>query len=109
MKDDPADPIPTAHVLPCARCGVLRDRGRDEGYFVEVRAVADAAAPVFTVEDLERDTARAIDDLLRQIRSMSEAQLERQVYARTLHFLCPGCYSAWFADPFGAAHGRSST
>jgi len=87
--------------LSCSRCGVALERGRGECYFVDVRAVADPSPPVFTEDDLERDTARAIRELLARLRKMTERQLLDQVYHRRLFCLCGPCYAQWVKDPFG--------
>ena len=98
-----------ATTLPCSRCGVVLQRGRDECYLVEIRAVADPYPPVFTEADLERDTKLAIAELLARLRTMSERQLIEQVYLRRLYCLCAACHARWADNPFGAALDRSST
>jgi hypothetical protein len=105
-------PTSGSRSLQCARCGIGLSRGRGECYVVEIRAVADPSPPVFTQDDLERDTEHAIDELLARLRSMSEEQLIGQVYSRGLYYLCGPCYTQWVEDPFGGrgeAHSRSST
>jgi hypothetical protein len=64
---------------------------------------------VFTADDLERDTERAIAELLARLRGMSERQLIEQVYLRRLYYLCAACHTRWAGDPFGVAGDRSST
>lgn len=98
-----------ASTLLCSRCGVTLQRGRDESYLVEIRAVADPSPPVFTEADLERDTELAIAELLARLRKMSERQLIEQVYRRRLYCLCAACHTSWADDPFGAAADRSRT
>jgi hypothetical protein len=85
------------------------ERGRDACYLVEIRAVCDPSPPVFTADDLERDTVRAIAELLVRIRGMSERQLIDQVYRRRLYCLCAACHARWGDDPFGVVGDRSST
>ncbi|MFO0908204.1 MAG: hypothetical protein U0794_07570 [Isosphaeraceae bacterium] len=92
----------------CARCGVALTRGRGETYWVEIRAVADPAPPVFDAEDLARDTEQAIAELLRHLGSLTERQLTEQVYRRRLHLLCAPCYAEWTDDPFGRSDLRTS-
>jgi hypothetical protein len=95
--------------LRCARCGVEVRRGRDESYLVEIRAVADPSPPIFSEEDLSRDTETAIAELLGRIRNLTERQLIDQVYQRRLSCLCGHCYRLWVADPFGVSPVRSIT
>jgi hypothetical protein len=102
---DSSPPVP----LPCARCGVVIERGRVESYIVEIRAVADPCPTVFTDDDLARDTEAAIGELLRRLYKMTETQLVDQVYRRRLFCLCSECYGRWMSDPFGTSPGASST
>jgi hypothetical protein len=109
-EDNGATPV--SRSLQCSRCGVVLSRGRGECYVVEIRAVADPSPPVFTQDDLERDTEHAINELLARLRSMSDEQLIGQVYRRRLFYLCGPCYTLWVENPFGSpgeAQPRSST
>jgi hypothetical protein len=101
MTDDRREKPAESRPLLCSRCGVALERGRGECYFVEVRTVADPSSPVFSPEDLERDTERAIGELLARLRAMTERQLLDQVYSRRLFCLCAPCHARWVNDPFG--------
>lgn len=97
-----ADHGPTDQTeLHCARCAVALERGRAPFHLVEIRSVGDPSPPVFTQEDLEADTRRAIAELLARLARLSERQLIDQVYRRLLHCLCATCYAEWSDDPFG--------
>jgi hypothetical protein len=71
--------------------------------------VADPTPPVFTGDDLSRDTTREIDRLLKRLRKLSEQQLVNQVYRRKLFCLCSACYGRWIDDPFGTGDPGRST
>lgn len=85
----------------CRRCTRTVTPGRGEGYFVEIRTVADPFPPIYTAEELEEDVESAISRLVRQLHGMTDQQLIDAVYQRQVHCLCNACYSAWIVDPFG--------
>jgi hypothetical protein len=97
--DDADDPDPKR--LACRRCGRELHPGRGDFYVVSIVAVADPAPPVFTQDDLTRDTEREIQRLLEQMRDLDAQQAQDQIFRRLFLHLCEGCYHEWIANPTG--------
>jgi hypothetical protein len=66
--------------LHCKRCSKEVHPGRGDYYLVSIDAVADPQPPIITQEDLDQDVGAEIERLIRRMKSMSEQQLERQVF-----------------------------
>ena len=87
--------------LHCKRCSKEVHPGRGDYYLVRIDAVADPQPPIFTDEDLAQDVGSEIERLIRQMKSMSEQQLERQVFRHIAIYLCVPCFNQWIDNPVG--------
>jgi hypothetical protein len=85
--------------LKCRRCNQQLQPGHGDFYVVTILAIADPAPPVFTGNDLTRDTQQEIQNLLAQLRNVDDEQAQEQVYRRVLFHLCQTCYADWIIDP----------
>ena len=68
---------------------------------VNIEAVADPSPPNFDEEDLDKDLRRGIQQLIEDMRDLSQQELLDQVYRRVTIFLCLRCYSKWIENPTG--------
>jgi hypothetical protein len=87
--------------LNCKRCSKEVHPGRGDYYLVRIDAVADPQPPVITLEDLDQDVGAEIERLIRRMKSMSEQQLERQVFRQKAIYLCLPCFNNWIEHPVG--------
>ena len=55
--------------------------------------------PIITQEDLDQDVGAEIERLIRRMKSMSEQQLERQVFRQKVMYLCVPCFNRWIENP----------
>jgi hypothetical protein len=62
--------------LHCERCSKEVHPGRGDYYLVRIDAVADPQPPIITQDDLNQGIGAEIERLIRQMKSMSEQQLE---------------------------------
>ena len=85
----------------CHRCGATLTPGAGDFFVVRIEAVADPTPPNVTGEDLEADLHSRINELIAQMRDMSERELIDQVYRRLTIYLCARCYHRWIEDPAG--------
>ena len=99
LTDEADEPKPKRPA--CRRCGRELHPGHGDFYVVSILAVADPAPPVFTEDDLARDTEREIQRLLKQMRSLDAQQAQDQVYRRVLFHMCDACYHDWISNPTG--------
>jgi hypothetical protein len=93
--------------LHCNRCSKEVHPGRGDYYVVRIDAVADPQPPIFTHEDLDQDVGAEIERLIRRMKSVSEKQLERQVFRQKAMYLCVPCFNLWIEDPV-SAHDEST-
>ena len=70
-------------------------------YVVWIEALADPTPLSISDADLACDPSEEIDDLLEQMRSMSERELMDQVHRRMTIHLCRRCYEQWIENPTG--------
>ncbi len=87
--------------LLCARCLAELTPGEGSFFVVTIEAVADPTPPVFSDEDLARDTAQELRDLVEQLADYSERELMDQVHRRMVLHLCNGCFRIWIEHPAG--------
>jgi hypothetical protein len=87
--------------LHCKRCSKEVHPGRGDYYLVRIDTVADPQPPIITQEDLDQDVGAEIERLIRLMKSMSEQQLERQVFRQKVIYLCVPCYNRWIEIPVG--------
>ena len=85
----------------CDRCRVELKPGTGDCYLVRIEAVADPTPPSFSEEDLRGDPRQQIQQLIDQMRHLSEQELLDQVYRRLTLYLCVPCYRKWIEDPTG--------
>jgi hypothetical protein len=86
----------------CKRCTKEVHPGRGDYYLVRIDGVADPQPPIISQEDLDQDVRAEIERLIAQMKSMSEQQLERQVFRQKVIYLCVPCFIHWIENPAGA-------
>ncbi len=94
---DVDDPWP----LFCDRCSLKLKPGEGDFYVVRIEAFADPTPPSFSEEDLGRDVVADIEQLMAEMREMSEQEAMDQVYRRLILYLCGPCYRQWIEHPTG--------
>jgi hypothetical protein len=94
-EDNANDKLP----LCCHRCGTELKPGEGTFYLVRIETMADPFPPVFSEEDLLRNSKDEIRRLLRQMRDLSEREAMDQVYRSLIIYLCSPCYRQWIEDP----------
>ncbi len=94
-----------AEALVCARCSKPRAPGRGGFYLVRIDAVADPSVPEMEPLD-EKEIARRIDALLKQLAGISHEDAMKQVIEHKTIYLCCTCYRAWIENPAGAPSAR---
>jgi len=87
--------------LLCHRCGCRLMPGEGDFYVVRIEAVADPTPPSAAGEVDAGELDKRINDLIDQMRSMSERELMDEVYRRLTIHLCGICYRQWIEDPAG--------
>ncbi len=87
--------------LHCKRCSKEVHPGRGDYYLVRIDAVADPQPPIISQEDLDQDVRAEIERLIALTKSMSEQQLERQVFRQKVIYLCVPCFNRWIDNPVG--------
>jgi len=87
----------------CHRCGRELVPGQGDWYVVRIEAYADPSPPEITEEDLQSDTATALESLVEQMRRSARSEREwlDQVHRRVTLHLCRPCYERWIEDPAG--------
>lgn len=88
-------------ILFCHRCGASLIPGRGDFYVVRIEAFADPTPPPITPEDLQRDFAKEMAELVDEIRQRSARELRDDVYRRLTIHLCGRCYQSWIENPSG--------
>ncbi len=73
--------------------------GEGNFYVARIEAFADPTPPNLTEADLAVDIDEIIEQILEEIRYMSEAELMDQVYRRLTIHLCGACYAEWIENP----------
>ena len=66
-----------------------------------IEAVADPSPPNIDEEDLDKDPRTEIQQLIEDMRDLSQQELLDQVYRRVTIFLCLPCYAKWIENPAG--------
>jgi len=87
----------------CARCLRLLTPGRGEFYVVQIGAIADPSPPnLDSYEEQDNDSIRhCYEELVQQLKDVSEQEGKDQVFRRLTITLCNGCFHAWFENPAG--------
>jgi hypothetical protein len=86
-------------LLLCHRCGRELFPGRGDLYVVRIEAFADPTPPELAEFVNPEELAEKIDELIEQMRHMTEQELMDQVYRRLTLHLCGDCYRVWIEDP----------
>jgi hypothetical protein len=94
-EEKPNDDAP----LNCHRCGAELQPGQGNFFLVRIEAMADPFPPVFTEQDMYRDSTAEIRRLLDKMRDLSAREAMDQVYRRLVIYLCNSCYRRWIEDP----------
>ena len=68
---------------------------------INIEAVADPSPPTIDEEDLDKDVRKEIQQLVEEMRELSQQELLDQVYRRVTIFLCFPCYAKWIENPAG--------
>lgn len=89
----------------CARCLRLLRPGRGEFYVVQIEAVADPSPPNLDAYE-EQDIRRSYEELVRQLKDVSEQEAKDQVFRRLKIILCNDCFPTWFGNPAGDSGGN---
>ena len=92
----------------CHRCGRHLTPGGGDFYVVRMEAFADPTPPDVSEEDLPGylGLETAIEELIDQMKGMSEQEMADQVYRRLTLHLCGKCYRKWIEDPAGRPEKR---
>jgi hypothetical protein len=85
--------------LHCERFTKVVHPGRGDYYLVRIDAVADPQPPIITQEDLDQDVGAEIERLIGLMKSMSERQLERQVFRQKAIYVCVPCFNRSIENP----------
>ncbi len=85
--------------LLCHRCGRELFPGRGDFYVVRIEAFADPTPPELAEWINPEELEAKIDELIEQMRGMTEQELMDQVYRRLTLHLCGDCYRVWIEDP----------
>jgi hypothetical protein len=83
----------------CERCGIELKPGSGNFYLINIEALADPTPPVFSEDDLCRDSNAEISRLLQEMRDLSPQEALDQVYRRMVIYLCTQCYRQWIENP----------
>jgi hypothetical protein len=87
--------------LLCARCLQQLHAGTGDFFRVTIEAVADPSAPALDEEASAAEGRRRIEELLAQMKDVSEREAMDQVHRRVVLHLCGPCYRQWIEDPAG--------
>jgi hypothetical protein len=80
--------------------------GRGEFYVVQIEAVADPSPPnLDSYEEQDNDSIRhRYEELVEQLKDVSEQEGNDQVFRRLTITLCKDCFQTWFENPAGDGH-----
>ena len=87
--------------LVCHRCGKVLTAGTASLYVVGIEAFADPTPPPDTDDRSLAEISADINQLIEQMRDLSEQELMDQVYRRLTLLLCTPCYRHWIDHPTG--------
>ena len=85
--------------LLCHRCATVLTPGEGNFYIVRIEAFTDPTPPDVDTHEPIDDFAEQWEQLLEQMRHMSERELMDQVYRKLTLHLCGMCYRQWIEDP----------
>ena len=87
----------------CDMCGKVLLADEDTRYVVRIEVFAAYDPLELTEDDLSRDRAADIEQLLKRMEQMNPQELQDQVYKRVVFDLCPACQRKYLARPLGPA------
>ncbi len=87
--------------LICHRCGRELVPGEGNFYVVKIVTYAESTAPSLSDADAmsQHEIARQIEQIIREMDSMTRQDLMDQVYRRMTIHLCGQCYRTWIENP----------
>jgi len=88
-------------VVFCRKCGAELVPGRGDFYVVNIEAYAEAGVLRITAEDLAKDQAAAMREIVEELKGVSAQEAMDSVYRRVSFYLCRGCYAGWIEEPMG--------
>ena len=91
----------------CDLCGKELLVEEDLRYVAKIEVYAAYDPLEITEEDLEEDHMEEISELIKQMDSMDEQELEDQVYKSFRFDLCPECHKKFLKDPLSRDAARS--
>ena len=83
----------------CDMCGKMLLADEDTRYVVRIEVFAAYDPMELTEDDLRRDRAADIAQLLARMEQMNPQELEDQVYKKFVFDLCPACQRKYLANP----------
>ncbi len=87
--------------LICHRCSVELEPGSGNLYVIRIEAFANPTPPTISADDLQRDLAAEMEQLVEAMRRLSPQEAMDQVYRRLTIHLCNACYGHWIENPTG--------
>ena len=87
--------------LICHRCSVELGPGSGNLYVIRIEAFADPTPPTISADDLQRDLAAEIEQVVEAMKRLSAQEAMDQVYRRLTLHLCNACYRHWIENPTG--------
>ena len=91
----------------CDLCGKELLVEEDLRYVAKIEVYAAYDPLEITEEDLEEDHMEEISELIKQMDSMDDQEIEDQVYKSFRFDLCPECHKKFLKDPLGREASRS--
>ena len=83
----------------CARCSVQLHPGSGDFFQITIEAVADPSPPNLLDEDSTSRLRGRINQLIDDLRDVSEREAMDQVRRRLVIHLCNPCYRGWIDNP----------
>ncbi len=80
----------------CAMCG--RRVPADASYIVRIEVISDPTVPAIAGDSMP-DATDELEKLIEQMKHMSAAELQDQVYRKLEYRLCPKCQPLYLAKP----------
>ena len=90
----------------CRACG--RNVATEASYVVRIDVFADPSMPPISSDDLqgEAGAGETVDDLIAQLSTMSDEELQDQVHRRFEYRVCGACQKLVLANPLGLPRYR---
>jgi len=85
----------------CARCSLELHPGSGDFFLITIEAVADPSPPALSPDESASAIRRRINQLIDDLRDVSEREAMDQVHRRLVIHLCNRCYQGWIENPAG--------